>query len=198
MYTGRTSRWKFVPRRAERWKKSFCRKGKKIKISKTFRFWSPFLKPWSDVYWRSINKVINLDVRNQFRSFGILGVLWSAVKIKINLPPQQTRHQIPERWLSCMHAALYMCQIVLGWIYKQSGTSSGGASCAEPGGPSARSSGCRPHTWRVWPRCACGSVWWARLIGQSASRSSPTCSGTVSHLEEKRERRMGHQHAAGC
>lgn len=67
--------------------------------------------------------------------------------------------------------------------------SSGGASCAEPGGPSARSIGCRPHTWRAWLPCVFGSVWWARLTERSASRSSPTCNDMVSHLEQNRTRR---------
>lgn len=83
----------------------------------------------------------------------------------------------------CGCCSLYLT--VLVWIHRQPGSSSGGVSCAEPGGPSGRSSGCRPRTWRVWRRCASGSAGWARPIGQSASRSSPTCSGTVSHLEVK-------------
>lgn len=76
--------------------------------------------------------------------------------------------------------------------------SSGDASCAEPNGPSVRSSGCRRCTWRVWPRCVSGSVWWARRIERSASRSSPMCIGTASRLQKEKRRAQRRQlHTSG-
>lgn len=69
-----------------------------------------------------------------------------------------------------------------GRVCDGEGVSSGGASCAEPGGPSGRSSGCRLRTWTASLQCASCSVGSARLNGRNASRSCPTCSGTASRL----------------
>lgn len=88
--------------------------------------------------------------------------------------------------LSPPHETLYLkralpCRSLL--------SNSGAASCARPGGRSARSSGCRRCIWRVWLRCVSGSVGSARLTWRSASRSSPTCSGTASPLQATRKDR---------
>ena len=103
-------------------------------------------------------------------------------------------------WLSCPHTALSVCVCVCVCVCVLvcSGpvrVSSGGASCAGPGDRSGRSSGCRRRTWTVWLRCVSGSVGSARPIGRSASRSSPTYSGTASHLrrdEDGRQQSTGH------
>lgn len=62
--------------------------------------------------------------------------------------------------------------------------SSGVSSCAGPGGRSARSCGCTPHTGRAWPRCASGSGGSARPSARTSSRSLPRCTCRAFHQYE--------------
>lgn len=63
--------------------------------------------------------------------------------------------------------------------------SSDAFSYVRRGGPSGKSSGRKPRTWRVWRLCVYGSVSWARQNGQTASHIPPRHIYRVSHLPEK-------------
>lgn len=62
--------------------------------------------------------------------------------------------------------------------------SSGGASCAAPGGRSGRSCGCTPRTGTAWRPCASCSGGSARPTGQTSSRSPPRCTCRASRPYE--------------
>lgn len=62
--------------------------------------------------------------------------------------------------------------------------SSGGASCAAPGGRSGRSCGCTPRTGTAWRPCASGSGGSAHPTVQTSSRSLPSCTCRASRPYE--------------
>ena len=109
-----------------------------------------------------------------------------SIKVRYHGAPRLHRDDFVSVQVCGSCCVMFGCDY--GMVCVHPDVSSGGASCAGPGGRSGRSSGCRRCIWRVSLRCVSGSVGWARLTGRNASRSFPMCSGTASHLQGEEER----------